>query len=99
MYKWLEAVAYDLTLHPDPKLEKTADEVIALLAAAQAEDGYLNSYFQLTKKERFSDLEYAHELYCAGHLIEAAIAHHRPARHPDSPVCCGTNKNCGGWPA
>ncbi|MCI0578203.1 MAG: glycoside hydrolase family 127 protein [Chloroflexi bacterium] len=75
VYKWLEAVACDLALHPDAELEKTADDVISLLVTTQEKNGYLNSHFQTTGKERFSDLEYAHELYCAGHLIEAAIAH------------------------
>jgi uncharacterized protein len=77
VYKWLEAVAYELARQPDPELDRLADEVISLLAAAQAEDGYLNTHFQLTDKERFTDLQYAHELYCAGHLIEAAVAHQR----------------------
>lgn len=77
VYKWLEAVAYELARQPDPELDRLADEVISLVAAAQTEDGYLNTHFQLTGKERFTDLQYAHELYCAGHLIEAAVAHRR----------------------
>lgn len=43
--KWLEAVAWSLCQKPDAELKKTADEVIALVAAAQCEDGYLNTYF------------------------------------------------------
>jgi DUF1680 family protein len=43
--KWLEAVAWSLCQKPDAELEKTADEVIELIAAAQCEDGYLNTYF------------------------------------------------------
>ncbi|MBW7460976.1 glycoside hydrolase family 127 protein, partial [Paenibacillus sepulcri] len=45
--KWLEAVGYSLAGHPDPELEKTADGVIELIAAAQRSDGYLNTYFTL----------------------------------------------------
>ena len=78
IYKWLEAVSYDLANAPDPELERLADEAIELLAAAQQEDGYLNSYYQVNKPdERWTDLDHDHELYCAGHLFEAAVAHHR----------------------
>jgi DUF1680 family protein len=55
-----------------------ADQVIDLLAAAQQEDGYLNSYFQVVEPDkRWMELAMGHELYCAGHLFEAAVAHHR----------------------
>jgi DUF1680 family protein len=75
--KWLEAAAYSLAIHPDPALEKTADEVIDLLGRAQCADGYLNTYFTLVDKEgRWSNLTEGHELYCAGHLIEAATAYY-----------------------
>ncbi|ELX5828623.1 glycoside hydrolase family 127 protein, partial [Salmonella enterica] len=60
---------------PDPALEKTADEVIELVAAAQCDDGYLNTYFTAkAPQERWSNLAECHELYCAGHLIEAGVA-------------------------
>ena len=75
--KWLEAAAYSLATHPDPALEARAEEIIDLIAAAQNEDGYLNVYFTVVKPgERFTDLHRAHELYCAGHLIEAAVAYY-----------------------
>ncbi|MDR0388117.1 MAG: glycoside hydrolase family 127 protein [Treponema sp.] len=75
--KWLEAVAYSLAIHPDPSLEKTADELIALMGRAQSSDGYLNTYFTLVDREgRWSNLAEGHELYCAGHLIEAATAYY-----------------------
>jgi len=78
IYKWLEAVSYDLANVPDPELDRLADEAIGLLATAQLEDGYLNSYYQVNKPdERWTDLDHDHELYCAGHLFEAAVAHHR----------------------
>lgn len=74
--KWLEAVAYSLMAVPDPALEQTADEVIALLGRAQCDDGYLNTYFTLTPGvRRWENLTEGHELYCAGHLIEAAVAY------------------------
>lgn len=75
--KWLEAAAYSLALHPDPELEKHADEVIDLIGRSQCEDGYLNTYFTLTEKgSRWSNLAEGHELYCAGHLVEAAVAYY-----------------------
>ncbi|EPC3760330.1 glycoside hydrolase family 127 protein [Klebsiella michiganensis] len=73
--KWLEAVAWSLCQKPDAGLEKTADEVIELVAAAQCEDGYLNTYFTVkAPEERWTNLAECHELYCAGHMIEAGVA-------------------------
>ncbi|HCD5322691.1 TPA: glycoside hydrolase family 127 protein [Klebsiella michiganensis] len=73
--KWLEAVAWSLCQKPDAGLEKTADEVIELVAAAQGEDGYLNTYFTVkAPEERWTNLAECHELYCAGHMIEAGVA-------------------------
>lgn len=78
IYKWLEASAWVLATEDDPQLAALVDEVIALVAAAQDEDGYLNTYFTFERKaERWTNLKDMHELYCAGHLIQAAIAHHR----------------------
>lgn len=75
-YKALEAAAYSLSTHPDPALEKRLDEIIATLAAAQQPDGYLNSYFIVKEPtKRWSNLRDWHELYCAGHMFEAAVAH------------------------
>ncbi|MCL6589547.1 MAG: glycoside hydrolase family 127 protein [Firmicutes bacterium] len=76
--KWLEAVGYSLQTHPDPDLEKQADEAIDLLEKAQQQDGYLNTYFTIREPgRRFSNLVECHELYCAGHLIEAAVAYYQ----------------------
>ena len=73
--KVLEGMAYALALNPDPALEKIYDEWVDLICSAQQPDGYLNVYFTVVKpEERFKHLSYAHELYCAGHLIEAAVA-------------------------
>lgn len=75
--KWLEAVAYSLETDPNPELEKIADEVIDLLEKAQQEDGYLNTYFTIKEPEkRWASLRDNHELYCAGHFIEAAVAYY-----------------------
>ena len=76
--KWLEAVGYSLHTHPDPELEKQADELINLIASAQQSDGYLNSYFtNLEPENRWANLRDWHEMYNAGHLIEGAVAYFR----------------------
>lgn len=75
-YKWIEAVGYSLTQHPDPELEKTADHAIDIVCAAQQEDGYLDTYYILNGRDKiFTNLKDHHELYCLGHLIEGAIAY------------------------
>jgi DUF1680 family protein len=76
--KWLEAVGYSLAVFPDSDLEKVADEAIDLIVAAQQEDGYLNTYFTVKEKgKRWSNLTDCHELYCAGHMMEAAVAYYK----------------------
>ena len=76
--KWLEAVGFTLACYPDKELEATADEVIDLIAEAQCEDGYINTYYMLTNPEgRWTDLAEGHELYTAGHLMEAAAAYYQ----------------------
>ena len=75
--KWLEAVAYSLEREPDAKLEARADAVINLIEKAQQPDGYLNTYFTIKEPEhRWQNLLECHELYCAGHMIEAAVAYY-----------------------
>ncbi|AGE22473.1 MULTISPECIES: glycoside hydrolase family 127 protein [Geobacillus] len=76
--KWLEAVAYLLEEKRDPELEALADDVIELLSRAQQPDGYLNTYYTVKEPgKRWTNLRDNHELYCAGHLIEAAVAYFR----------------------
>lgn len=76
--KWLEAVAYSLSYEPDESLEQTADEVIDLIGKAQQPDGYINTYFTILAPEhRWSNLREGHELYTAGHLLEAAVAYYK----------------------
>jgi DUF1680 family protein len=90
VYKWLEAASWQLGQSaPDGRdaaeadgeraaLAGEVDRIIGLVAAAQQPDGYLNTWFQVTKGgARYQDLRWGHELYCAGHLIQAAVAHHR----------------------
>ena len=78
LYKVIEGASYSLAAQPDSNLDKTLDAMIAKIAAAQQPDGYLNTYFTLAEPgKRWSDLATMHELYCAGHLFEAAVAHHR----------------------
>jgi len=78
LYKALEAVAYSLATHPDPALERQLEDIIRLLAAAQQPDGYLNSHFIVKDpRGRWTNLRDWHELYCAGHLFEAAVAHYQ----------------------
>jgi hypothetical protein len=74
--KWIEAAAYSLATDPDPQLAQRVDALIAEMAAAQRPDGYLNSYFITgCPEKRWTNLRDMHELYCAGHLMEAAVAY------------------------
>ena len=76
--KWLEAACYSLSSHPDPKLELLVDEVVDKIISAQQPDGYLNTHFTVAQPEmRWKNLRDWHEMYCAGHLMEAAVAHHQ----------------------
>jgi len=78
VYKWAEAAAFSLATHPDPALDAELDAVIEIIGAAQQPDGYLNTYFMFEREsERYTNLKDMHEIYCAGHLIQAAVAHHR----------------------
>lgn len=75
--KWIEAVGYSLARNPDPQLEKTVDEVIDLVVSAQQPDGYLNVFYTVVQPgKRWTNLRDMHELYCAGHLMEAAVAYY-----------------------
>ena len=78
LYKWIEAVGDILQYGRDEDLEQKADEIIGYIVSAQQEDGYLNTYYQLKEPDRkWTNLLECHELYCAGHLIEAAVAYHK----------------------
>ncbi|MEW6250855.1 MAG: beta-L-arabinofuranosidase domain-containing protein [Planctomycetota bacterium] len=83
VYKVIEGAAYALAMHPDPQLEQYCDGVIAKIAAAQEPDGYLYTARTIMDakhpppggKERWSDVAQGHELYCVGHMYEAAVAY------------------------
>lgn len=76
VYKWIEAGAYALATGRDAQLEKLFDDVIDLIAGAQQKDGYLNVHFTVVEPgKRWTNLRDCHELYCAGHLFEAAVAY------------------------
>ncbi|MBQ6910823.1 MAG: glycoside hydrolase family 127 protein [Bacteroidales bacterium] len=77
VYKALEGMAYSLQIEPDPGLEAKCDEWVAKFAAAQQPDGYLNTFYTLTGLEnRWHDMD-RHEMYCAGHMTEAAVAYYQ----------------------
>ncbi|MCW3096017.1 MAG: putative arabinosidase [Chthonomonadaceae bacterium] len=78
VYKWAEAAANSLAAYPDPELDAQLDAVIQEIADAQQPGGYLNTYFMFEREnERFTNLKDMHEIYCAGHLFQAAVAHYR----------------------
>ena len=77
LYKWLESVAYTIADGKGEQFESLADEVIELVGRAQEPDGYLNTYFTVNAPERkWKNLIEGHELYTAGHMIEAAVAYY-----------------------
>jgi len=78
IYKWMEAVAFVLQSEDRPDLRATMDRLIDEVLAAQEPSGYLNTYYVGAKSElRFSEMQRSHELYCLGHLLQAAIAYYR----------------------
>ena len=77
VYKWLEAAAWSLATHPDPEVTKMVNAAVTEIEDAQKPDGYLNTYFTFERAdERWTDFD-LHEMYCAGHLFQAAVAHFR----------------------
>ena len=75
--KWIEAVGFSLMRYKDSELEKTADEAIDIVCAAQQPDGYLDTYYIINGLDkRWTNLKDNHELYCLGHMIEGAVAYY-----------------------
>ncbi|MEI6423584.1 MAG: beta-L-arabinofuranosidase domain-containing protein [Lentisphaerota bacterium] len=75
--KWIESASYSLIHNPDKEIEAKIDGIAEMMEAVQLPDGYLNSYYiNVEPQNRFTFLRNNHELYCAGHLIEAAVAYH-----------------------
>ncbi len=80
LYKWMEAAAWTLATDDDKDLKASLDRMIDEVLAAQQPDGYLNTYYILERADqRFTNFRGGHELYCLGHLIQAAIAYYRAA--------------------
>ena len=78
LYKWMEAVAFVLQSGDDPKLRAEFDRLTGIIAAAQEPSGYLNTYWSGDRTaKRFTEMYRSHELYCMGHLLQAAIAYYR----------------------
>lgn len=77
LYKWVEATCMlEMALGPDEQASRRLDEVVAAIASAQLADGYLNTFFQIQHPDlRWRNLSMMHEMYCGGHLIEAAVMH------------------------
>ena len=96
--KWLEAAAYSLALKPDDALSRRVDETVALIGRCQQPDGYLNTYFTVKEPEnRWKNLLECHELYCAGHLLEAGAALHEAAGKDELlRICVRLRKNVVG---
>ena len=93
LYKVLEAVAWERAHGADPDQEAFFKSSVELLEAAQDPDGYINSYVQVVEKGcRFGDPAMGHELYCAGHLFQAAVADKRTAARAAGP------RGAGLWP-
>ena len=83
LYKWLEAAATTLGTHLMPELEAMVNECAELIEGAQCENGYLDTAFMFERaSERWKNLRDDHEMYCAGHFIQAAIAHFRATDSP-----------------
>ncbi|HWI30067.1 MAG TPA: beta-L-arabinofuranosidase domain-containing protein [Microbacterium sp.] len=110
LYKTLEAIAWDHVRRGEQDLGPIADRLTAVFAAAQDPDGYLHTLFgRAWQAPRYSDFKWGHELYCFGHFIQSAVAHHRAtgsdgllniARALGDHVCVmfgadGLNKVCG----
>lgn len=80
VYKWIEAAAFSHAYEPNPEIISLVEQTIDEIAAAQDENGYLNTFFTFERKsERWKNLRDMHELYCAGHLMQAAVALYRSA--------------------
>lgn len=77
VYKAIEGMAYSLINNPDPQLEQKTDEWITKIAAAQQPNGYINTFFTIQEPQnRWNDMD-KHEMYCAGHLLEAGVAYYK----------------------
>ena len=75
--KWLEAASYSLAYNKNPELEEITEKLIELIEKSQEADGYLDTYYTVVEPEKkWTNVRDRHEMYCAGHMIEAAVAHY-----------------------
>jgi DUF1680 family protein len=90
VYKWLEAASWALAMDDDPALDKLVDDVIEIVGAAQLPDGYLDNFYTVDQLDkRWTNLTVTHELYCAGHLFQAGVAHARATGKTSLlDICC-----------
>lgn len=87
VYKLLEAMAWELGTHPDDVLEARYHDLVRRIGAAQEADGYVHTSFgRQSQPPRYSDMEWGHELYCFGHLIQAAVARLRTGHDDELPA-------------
>lgn len=85
--KWIEAASYSLKYHDSPEVRKNLKDVIGIIGRAQQADGYLDTYYTVKEPgKRWTNLTNGHELYCAGHMLEAAVAY-KIATGDDSLLC------------
>lgn len=75
LYKWIEAASYSLQTHPDETVRAHIDEAVGLIEKVQRPDGYINTHVMLERLTPWTDLASLHELYCGGHMMEAAVAY------------------------
>ncbi|WP_150308106.1 glycoside hydrolase family 127 protein [Planctomonas psychrotolerans] len=83
VYKTLEGLAWDLGVEPSEEFTRVIGDLAREIAAAQGDDGYLNTFVQEGNGERYAKLGWSHEMYCIGHLIQAAVAHKRTTGRDD----------------
>jgi DUF1680 family protein len=84
VYKWLEGAVWSLGTHPDPDLQRIVETAVMEIGDAQQPNGYLNTYFMYDLEgERWSNIKDKHEMYMAGHFIQAAVAHKRALGNDD----------------
>jgi DUF1680 family protein len=87
VYKLLEAMAWELGRRPDAAMEVRYQGIVSRVAGAQDHDGYLHTSFgHAGQRARYSDLEWGHELYCHGHLLQAAVARLRTGHDDELPA-------------
>lgn len=79
--KWIEAASFSLIYRKNPEVEAALKEAVDIIAKAQQDDGYLDTHYILQKPDRkWKEIAHGHELYCSGHMLEAAVAYYQATR-------------------